>query len=56
MEDLCDQGCDSVNGFIAALRAGQDFPEVAGLSMEERQRVLQNLESIMAVYDKQCDS
>ena len=56
VEALCDQGCERVNGFIAALKAGQDFPEVAGLSMEERQTVLEHLVSIMAVYDDRCDS
>lgn len=38
----CSQG--------AVLKAGQAFPEVAGLSREERRRVLQALQSIMAVY------
>ena len=38
---LCSQG--------AVLKAGQAFPEVAGLSREARQRVLQALQSIMAV-------
>ncbi|MGB5438492.1 MAG: hypothetical protein WBN57_02215 [Gammaproteobacteria bacterium] len=56
VEALCEQGCDRVNSFIAALRAGHDIPEVAGLSMEERQRVLENLVSIMAVYGDRCES
>lgn len=55
MEVLCNQGCDSVNGFIAALKAGQEFPEVADLNTEERQRVLENLVSIMAVYIDRSD-
>ncbi len=56
VEGLCDQGCDRVNSFIAALKGGQDFPEVAGLSMEERQQVLENLVSIMAVYGDRTES
>jgi hypothetical protein len=56
VEALCEQGCDRVNSFIEALRAGHDIPEVAGLSMEERQRVLENLVSIMAVYGDRCES
>ena len=51
VEDLCSQGCDRVSGYISGLKAGQEFPEVAGLSREERQRVLEVLQSIMDVYD-----
>ena len=54
-EALCNQGCDRVNGFISALKAGQDFPEVADLNTEERRRVLENLVSIMAVYVDRSD-
>ena len=51
VEGLCSQGCGRVSVYIAALKAGQQFPEVAGLSTEEHQRVLEDLLSIMAVYD-----
>ena len=45
----CSQGCGRVSGYIA-VKAGQAFPEVTGLSREERRRVLQALGLIMAVY------
>lgn len=47
---LCDQGCGRVSEYIEALRAGQVFTEVAGLSEEERQVVLAELEAVMAPY------
>jgi hypothetical protein len=53
---LCNQGCSRVTGYIAALRAGQEFPEVAELSGEERRRVLEELESNMAANDGSCKS
>ena len=56
VESLCNQGCSRVTGYIAALRAGQEFPEVAELSGEERRLVLEELESIMAAYDGSCES
>ena len=40
VEMLCYQGCDAVSTYIEALRAGQVFVEVAGLTVAERQRVL----------------
>ena len=56
VESLCSQGCIRVTRYIAELRAGQEFPEVAELSGEERRRVLEELESIMAAYDGGCKS
>jgi hypothetical protein len=55
VESLCSQGCNRVTGYIAELRAGQEFPEVARLSREDRRRVLEELESIMAAYDGSCE-
>ena len=55
VESLCNQGCSRVTGYIAALRAGQEFPEVAELSGEERRRVLEVLVSIMAAYNGSCE-
>ena len=43
VEGLCSQG--------AVLKAGQVFPGVEGLSREERQQVLEELLSIMAIYN-----
>ena len=51
----CVEGlCSQVNGFIAGLQAGQEFPEVAGLNTQERQQVLDELVSVMAAYEGRC--
>lgn len=55
VESLCSQGCNRVSGFIAALRAGQEFPEVAGMGRKERLLVLGELVSVMAAYDGRCE-
>ena len=41
---------------IRALQQGEEFPEVADLSREERQSVLAELVAIMDIYDGSCDS
>ena len=51
VEMLCHHGCDAVSSYIGALRAGQVFAEVAGLTVAERQRVLDELVSIMMPYE-----
>ena len=56
VDTLCEQGCSRVNACISALQNGEDVPEVAGLSVADRQVVLQQLVAIMAVYDGSCDS
>ncbi len=51
VEMLCHHGCDAVSTYIEALRAGQVFVEVAGLTVAERRRVLDELVLIMAPYE-----
>ena len=51
VEMLCHHGCDAVSRYIDALIAGQVFAEVAGLTVAERQRVLDKLVSIMMPYE-----
>lgn len=51
VETLCHHGCDAVITYIEALRAGQVFTEVAGLTATERRRVLDELVSIMTPYE-----
>ena len=45
-----------MNACILALQNGEEIPEVAGMSAVERQAVLEELASIMAVYDGSCES
>jgi hypothetical protein len=51
VEQLCQQGCDKVYEHIDALRAGRQLPGMGPLSPAERQAVLAELQSIMAVYE-----
>jgi hypothetical protein len=55
IEALCQQGCDQVNGYIKALELGEEFPEVAHLSIQERRAVLRELIDIMDAYNGSCD-
>lgn len=51
VEALCHHGCETVADYIEVLRAGQVFAEVADLTVAERQRVFDELVSIMAPYE-----
>ncbi|MGB5426111.1 MAG: hypothetical protein WBN95_04915 [Gammaproteobacteria bacterium] len=52
MESLCQHGCERVSAYIALLRTGEVFAEVANLSEIERQLVLDELVAIMAPYEE----
>lgn len=54
LEALCLRGCRSVLRDIERLARGEAFPEVAALDPEERRRLLEELRSIMAVYEGAC--
>lgn len=51
VESLCHHGCVRVSAYIALLRAGEVFTEVAHLSALERQQVLDELVDTMSPYD-----
>jgi hypothetical protein len=52
VEALCSHGCERVSAYIAVLKSGQVFAEVANLSVTERQQVLDELLSVMAPYEE----
>lgn len=54
VENLCRKGCKAVWADIDALEAGRRLPETAGLSAAERQRVIDELKAVMAVYEGSC--
>ena len=56
VESLCQHGCERVSAYIALLRAGEVFAEVADLSEIERQLVLDELVAIMAPYEEKGDN
>ena len=52
VEQLCSDGCQQVNVYISEIEA-QQWPDLMlDLSASHRQRVLTELKSIMAVYDR----
>ncbi len=50
IEVLCQRGCKEVSLTILALERGEPMAEVLELNEDERQAVLHELKSIMAVY------
>jgi hypothetical protein len=52
VELLCHKGCKAVWGVIKQLEAGKPLPETRGLSPQENAVVLEELKSIMSVYEK----
>lgn len=52
VEALCQCGCDAVRATITAMETGHAVAQVAGLSDQQRQKVLVELKAIMAVYDR----
>lgn len=55
VELLCEQGCSKVSEYIDALQRGQSVPGIDELKEDERQALLEELVSIMAVYQCSCD-
>ncbi len=52
VESICELGCERVNEIIAELESGHHADETAELSAIDRQKVLHELKTIMAVYDR----
>jgi len=54
VEFLCEQGCMKVSGYIEDLQQNRAIPELDMLSYDERIAVLDELVSIMSVYNGKC--
>ena len=54
VDRICRLGCRRVGEIIRRMESGERVAEVAGLSPQERQAVLTELRSIMAVYGGAC--
>ena len=50
LEVLCQSGCDTVNATIEAMENNQPISIINDLTADERQIILRELKSIMAVY------
>ena len=57
VEMMCQKGCKTLWADIEALQNGIVLPEVNALSAAEREQVLSELKTIMAVYEStgSCD-
>lgn len=56
VEDLCNKGCKAVWGVIDSLESGMKLPETAHLKPAEIDAVVDELKTIMAVYDGTCSA
>jgi hypothetical protein len=54
VETICERGCRRVWDAIATLEQGENLPETVDLSRAERDWVLAELKSVMAVYGVRC--
>lgn len=51
VESICELGCTRVNEIIAALESDIHVEETSDLDKTDRQRVLDELKQIMAIYE-----
>lgn len=51
LDTLCNRGCSTVREIIRQLETGNRLSELSELNAKERQHLLLELKSIMAVYD-----
>ena len=54
VDAVCALGCDLVRANISALQKGEVRTEYAALDTGQRERLLQELQSIMSVYEDRC--
>jgi len=54
IDAICALGCTVVSGYILALQKGELRPEYQSLDEIQRASLLQELQSIMSVYEGKC--
>ena len=54
LERLCAKGCRAVWEDIARLERGETLPETADLPPGDAERLLRELQAVMAVYAGRC--
>lgn len=55
IEELCHDGCKAVNYYIRDIEAGEIPEQMVHLQDGDQTKILMELKSIMAVYDR-CDT
>lgn len=53
IEAVCEAGCEAVRASIKTLETGNPIALTDDLSPEESQQILDELKTIMSVYDRQ---
>ena len=53
IEAVCEAGCEAVRASIKTLETGNPIALTDDLSPEESQQILDELKTIMSVYDQQ---
>jgi hypothetical protein len=54
VEELCNHGCRQVTTYINQIETGDMPSPMSKLSDKDKAKVLQELKSIMAVYNRCC--
>lgn len=54
LEAVCRRGCRYVLQAIAAMQRGEVPTELSGVPADLRGRALDELQAVMAVYDREC--
>ena len=52
VDQLCEDGCKAVSQYITEIQSGEYPAQMRALNRQECETVLAELESIMAVYDR----
>jgi len=52
IEDLCNDGCKAVNQYIRQIETGRIPKQMVHLRSVEQKKILLELKSIMAVYER----
>jgi len=55
IDDLCNDGCKAVNQYIQQIEAGSMPAQMSHLHQPDQKKILVELKSIMAVYER-CNS
>ena len=52
IDELCNDGCKAVGQYIREIEAGKFPQQMSHLASDEQAKILNELKSIMAVYDR----
>lgn len=53
IESLCEQGCTEINQILEKAHNGEDVEQLSDFDKTEVQQIIDELDQIMSVYNKQ---